>query len=351
MAARGTRSASRAVRNAEAVATGPLGALSHDALGVIFDGLADPLHPVVAVALSSTCKGLRTPLLAALELLQERHARAVALCNKVGLTCAALSYTQVATTCAALSDVYGLSWTSAGLNADDMATLGMILRTSGLPRLVVLDLMNNSFGEAGMKSLCEGLGSGGAPELRVLMLGQQLGTPTVGPSGTIFLDHGNVEFGPAGAEALADVLHRSALPQLSGLSLAGAHVGSRGLTALAAPLRKLPALRWLSLNFCEIGDEGVASLVGDLGKDDFKALNQLHLTGNLITDTGMTKLAGAIDGGGMPKLVDGEGPLQGGLWKGNLLAAAAAGQAVHDALAKRQGAKFNPALVLSEFDV
>ena len=40
MAARATRSASRKARLTEAVATGPLGALSHDELGVIVDGLA-----------------------------------------------------------------------------------------------------------------------------------------------------------------------------------------------------------------------------------------------------------------------------------------------------------------------
>jgi len=102
MAARATRSASRAaahtalserIRDAEAAATGPLGALSHDELGVIFDGLADPLQPVVAVALSSTCLGLRTPLLAALELLQQRHEKADALCRKRcrGYTCKKLS--------------------------------------------------------------------------------------------------------------------------------------------------------------------------------------------------------------------------------------------------------------------
>ena len=42
-----TRSASHAARLTEAVATGPLSALSHDELGVVFDGLANPLHPVV----------------------------------------------------------------------------------------------------------------------------------------------------------------------------------------------------------------------------------------------------------------------------------------------------------------
>ena len=86
MGTRKTRSASRAARRAEAVATGPLGALSHDELGIIFDGLADPLEPAVAVALSSTCLGLRTPLRAGLEVLKERHARAAALCRKVHRT-------------------------------------------------------------------------------------------------------------------------------------------------------------------------------------------------------------------------------------------------------------------------
>ena len=90
MAARATRSASRKARLTEAVATGSLGALSHDELGVIVDGLADPLQPVVAVALSSTCLGLRTPLQAALEVLKERHARAVALCRKVKTSCVEL---------------------------------------------------------------------------------------------------------------------------------------------------------------------------------------------------------------------------------------------------------------------
>ena len=54
-------------------------ALSHDELGVVVDGLCDPLQPVVAVALSSTCKGLRTPLLAALKMLKQRHSRALVL--------------------------------------------------------------------------------------------------------------------------------------------------------------------------------------------------------------------------------------------------------------------------------
>ena len=175
MAARATRSASRKARLTEAVATGPLGALSHDELGVIVDGLADPLQPVVAVALSSTCLGLRTPLQAALEVLKERHARAVALCRKLGMSCAELRVAEE------------LGWYSKGLTADDMATLAMILMTNGLPRLQELYLMGNSLGNAGMQALCEGLGHGAVTSLQTLYLGMN-------------------NIGPAGAEALAAAL-------------------------------------------------------------------------------------------------------------------------------------------------
>jgi len=105
----------------EAVATGPLGALSHDELGVIFDGLADPLEPVVAVALSSTCLGLRTPLQAALEVLRQRFYLAKKLCRKFGCS-----------SCANLRDAETLSCETQ-LTANDVATLGMILRW--LPKL------------------------------------------------------------------------------------------------------------------------------------------------------------------------------------------------------------------------
>ena len=121
MATRATRSASRRVRLVEAVATGPLGALSHDELGVIFDGLADPLEPVVAVALSSTCLGLRTPLRAALEVLRQRFFLAKKLCRKFGCS-----------SCAELRDAEKPSC-GMQLTANDVATLGMILRW--LPKL------------------------------------------------------------------------------------------------------------------------------------------------------------------------------------------------------------------------
>ena len=47
----------------------------------------------------------------------------------------------------------------------------------------------------------------------------------------------------------------------------------------------------------------MASLVADLGKDDFKKLAQLWLFDNQLTDAGIAKLATAIDRGALPRLV------------------------------------------------
>ena len=298
MAARATRSTNRKARVADAVATGPLGALSHDELGVVFDGLADPLQPVVSVALSSTCLGLRTPLQAALEVLKERHERSVALCRKMWTSCRALRDAE------SLLHVY-----NKGLTADDMATLGMILCTNGLPRLKMIDLGVNGFGDAGMLALCEGLGQGAAPSLYQLRIGFN-------------------EVGPAGAEALAAALRRGAWPRLETLELYHNPVGNQGVTALATSLRNL-RLKELNLVNCKIGDEGVTSLLADLGKDDFKKLEKLYLAKNNITDAGVAKLLAALDAGGLPKLVHHYYLLQ------DNPASAVAVEAVKHALAKR----------------
>jgi len=97
--------------------------LSHDELGVIVDGLADPLQPVVAVAFSSTCKGLRTPLGAALEVLKQQHERVNALRPK--LRAAPFG-------CAVLRDTEKLMLHNSGLDADAVATIGTILTARGI---------------------------------------------------------------------------------------------------------------------------------------------------------------------------------------------------------------------------
>ena len=264
LAARTTRSASRKERCAEeAVATGPLGALSHDELGVIVDGLANPLQPVVAVAFSSTCKGLRTPLWAALKVLQQRHEKAVAFCSKL--------YPR--TSCAELcieTMVY-----PHGLAADDFVTLGMLLSAGSITRVKRLNLNQLQVYDTGMQSLCKGLGSGSVPSLHALSLL-------------------NNKLGLAAAEAFAAALCRGAMPQLERLWLHANPIGDEGVAALAPPLQALRSLKVLAMPGCSIGDKGLASLVADLGEDDFKALERLDLADNWITEAGASTLVSAV---------------------------------------------------------
>jgi len=273
MAAHATRSASGADSSSDDVSRCLLLALSHDELGVIVDGLADPLQPVVAVAFSSTCKGLRTPpvLERARLILVQRYFRALALCRKMKLSCIELR------------DGNDLTVEDQGLTTDHAAALGMILRTSGLPRLQSLNISKNLFGNAGVQAFCDDLGYGVAPCLK-------------------YLDIEDTGFGPAGAEALAAALLRGAMPRLEILFLSFNPIGNQGATALAASLRQMPALKALHFIGCGISDEGVASLFKDLGKDDFKALQTIFFEGNAITDVGHSTLVKTLDGGGMPSV-------------------------------------------------
>ena len=116
------------------------------------------------------------------------------------------------------------------------------------------------------------------------------------------------------------------MPKLKRLFLELNPLGNQGMAALALALRKLPALKELHLTDCEIG-EGVASLVANLGKDDFKKLEYLFLQKNKIGDVGAAKLVAALDAGGLPMLIVcpvSDNP-----------AITRAVQAVEDALAKR----------------
>ena len=93
------------------------------------------------------------------------------------------------------------------------------------------------------------------------------------------------------------------MPKLEHLMLFVNPIGVQGAAALAAPLRKLPALKMLCLRRCNIGDEGVTSLVAGIGKDDFKALVQLELDGNGLTEKGCATIAAAIESGAMRELL------------------------------------------------
>ena len=179
------------------------------------------------------------------------------------------------------------------VTADNVATLGMILRTNGLPKLrhLLLDSYGRGtaaaepcrFGDSGLQMLCQGLSRGAVPSLRTLDLTDNT-------------------LGLAGAEALAAAFGRGAMPKLVSLWLGVNPISNQGAAALAAPLRKLPALECLYLLDCELGDEGVASLFADLGKNDFKKLRDISLEKDKITDIGCATLVKAIDDGRLPSL-------------------------------------------------
>ena len=289
MAARVTRSASGATSSSDDASRCLLLALSHDELGVIVEGLADPLQPVVAVALSSTCLGLRTPLGAALDVLKERHEKAKALCRKLNAQGVLMQRHEKAD---ALCDKVGtflddlrsatvLRWENMRLSTKNLATLAMIL--PWMPSLEKLDLDGTMISDFGMQTLFGKLASGAVPAVAVLWLRQN-----------------NV--GPAGAEALAGALRRGALPRLEKLFVGDNPLGDEGLASLTQPLRKMPALVRLDVGQCGITDKGVAALVDNLGEDDFKALEQLDLEANLIADAGCAKLVVALKSGALPAI-------------------------------------------------
>ena len=210
--------------------------------------------------------------------LSKRRLRALVLCRKFVMSCAELR------------DAESLDWEERRyrrkeerITTDDLATLGMLLSKGSLPRLRRLDLCSNGIADAGIHALCAGLSHGDAPSLTLLAVEDN-------------------PFGLEGAEVLAAALSRGAMTKLEDLFM-GAKVG-QGIIALATPLRKLPALKELSLGCCGLSDEGLAALVKDLGKKDFSKLARLNLAGNEITDAAMAKLVAAINSGAMPMLTD-----------------------------------------------
>ena len=213
-------------------------------------------------------------------MLQDRHERVKALCRKLHTSIDTLINHSADSLFAENNQfLFGVDAASA---ANNLTALSLILKW--LPRQNVC-LRESCIGDAGMQALFEGLGRGALPSLLYLSLGRN-------------------QFGPAGAEALAAALRRGAMPNLETLDLARNPIGHHGLTALVAPLRKLPAFKTLHIHTCEIGDEGVASLVADLGKDDFKALETLNLDYNFVTNEICAMLVTAIKAGAFPSLKD-----------------------------------------------
>ena len=286
MAACATRSASSAARVTEEVATGLLG-LSHDELSVLFDGLADPLQPVVAVALSSTCLELQKPLQAALEVLKPQHESAVALCRKVLLRCVGLR------------EAKRLEWRNERLTPADMATLGMLLPKCS--SLTYLALYGNTIGNEGATALAAGVAA--SSSLAELWLGKNY-------------------IGDKGAKALAAGV--AASRSLAQLGLGINQIGDEGAKALAAGVAASGSLAKLWLQANSIGDEGAKALAGVAASGSLTILN---LNGNTIGHEGAMALARCVAASdSMATLV----------LTGNQIGAAAS-KSLHKAVEDRQG--------------
>ena len=130
--------------------------LPTDLLDRVVDGIADPLEPAAAVALSSSCKGLRALLRAILERLRRQHNEATEFCHSAVFLGeggeGASSWLQNTLELSldpevVWEDVDGLC--VERLNTQDITTLAMILRTNGLPRLQRLYLGKNLFNNEG----------------------------------------------------------------------------------------------------------------------------------------------------------------------------------------------------------
>ena len=270
--------------------------LSHDELGVIADTLSDVLMPILVVALSCTCRGLRLALCAIIKLLDTRHSAVIALSRKV--TCSASPTgpgrrkSPIKATCLnAIRETSTLYNMDSSLSRKDMAALGMVLRHGRMPQLRKLTLVACGIGDRGLEALLDVTG-GTSLRLRTLVLSHNKLTPT--------------------AAGLASAIATGVLPMLEELSLQGNPIQSQGATALVMPLRRLRAFKF-EIGDCGIrgGDELVAHMVAGLreqGCNDFWLLQRLQLHNpfgkfeNELTQRGISTLATALTSGSLPAL-------------------------------------------------
>ena len=262
--------------------------LGDDALGVVLEGLCNPLEPRNAVGLGSVSHRLRALTQALREQLRTEHEVVAALCRTLGLR-----------SCKELREAKKFDWGNNNLFAlgsygrrvarrhsatADLTTLGTLgLLLPALQRLSLACFP----GHDSVQQLAAGLGAGALPAVILLTLR-------------------NMHVGDAGASALTAALGRGALPRLEFLCLSHAAIGDAGLAALAPALRRLPALETLDLQGNPIAF--VALLVAPpppgefLGGLRLTKLKQLILNNTQITDAGCAALAAALDCDALPAL-------------------------------------------------
>jgi len=178
------------------------------------------------------------------------------------------------TTRAELRECVDFKVDKADLGVDGAKGLAYLFANLMLPRLEVLGLSCNSFGEYGATVLMAGF-------------------PT--PSPLRHLDLSSNSMRDAGAVAVAHSIARGALPALSKLSLKSNDVGDAGAAALFEGTHS--ALQWLNLSSNQISDTGASAIASALVSTRFENLHRLSLDHNALGDKGMDALADALDAG------------------------------------------------------
>ena len=247
--------------------TGPLGALSHDEVGVVVQALADPLEAHIAVALASTCCGLRAPTA---EMLAELKRQAIAvrqLCERLNCN---------------FSSLRGV--TKISVLEGHCEIVGKLLGNDCLTELEEIFMCYNHSAAAddSLTRVFAGLTSGALPKLRRLALGC---------SG----------ISNAGASVLAAAFRRGAMPNLKTLDLGINHMTSAGLVALVP---SLPSLTTLGVDTNRIDDQGLANFLVVPPTGVLASLRRLYLSGNgELSDAGLNALIDGLDAGALPALV------------------------------------------------
>ena len=287
--------------------------LSPDELGKVAHELCDPLRPRHAVHLSSTAKGLRAPMQAALCWLYWQRRAANALAAHLGERRApelgmGNGLVRRFGAGVSLSELELGSGFNKPLTLDLWKTLGTLVGCGSFPHLTRLaikgigtdqrvpsvfqwsrvhpqygrvyvydDAVRASDAEV-VALLAAGLHRGGLPSLLHLELYQtQIGNPA--------------------ASVLSSVLTKRAVPKLASIHFSQNQLGDSGLSIMASALRQLPNLERIILDGNRIGDGGLATLLGEPMAGVFETLEYLRIgENNNVTDAGRALLS-ALPGG------------------------------------------------------
>ena len=268
--------------------------LSHDELGVVAHELCDPLRPLLVANLSSTAKGLRVPMQAALAQLKHQHQEVAAFVAGMKRGFGDLDPVGI-------EELNGL--TVLDTNQDEFTLahwrgLSTLIACGSLPVLNTLSIQMYCDDEA-LLLLAAGIRCGGMPSLTRLDLSFSLAGFTV--AGGLVSDLRG--FGDQATIALADALTEQPMPALRELRLSDNEIGDPGLLALAPVLRQMPALEILDMYLNNIGDEGFAALIAPPMTGALESLKYLDIGhGNRITDASCLALASLLRSGALSAL-------------------------------------------------